>query len=197
MIDFLPAGRGMLGYLLVALVLVVVWWGAPRLLRRWRQRRPTRRDTAAREPTLDELAPAGPPAHGPQLLLRNIPVRLVMVVLAPVGRGSPVPSSAEIPQIVDQIVPGLQKVAAAHGAAIKLWPPQLSTQGFASAFFGDQPLPGNRGKGSPWSALTGRFSTGDRPMLAGIILRAAAPNNLGQITLEDETRWLDALRVTE
>lgn len=187
----------MFGYLLVAILLVALWWGAPRFLRRWRLRRPALRETVTREPSLAELAPTGPPEHGPQLLLRNIPVRLVMVVLAPVGRGSPLPASAEIPRIIDQIVPGLQNVVAAHGAVVKLWPPQLSTQGFASAFFGEQPLPGNRGKGTPWSALAGRIATVERPLLAGVIVRAAAANNLGQILCEDETRWLDALRVTE
>jgi|GEM_PF-781770 len=151
---------------------------------------------APAEIDLEEIAPSGPPPTGPSLHAYNVPMRLVVLVLAPVGRGSQLPSAERLPEIVDQFAPGLFAIAQAHQARIKIWPPQLSTQGFAAALFANLPLPGHRGKGTPWCALAGRFSAGDQAFLAGLVLRAAAPNSLGQITLAHEAEWLGVLRTS-
>ncbi len=124
-------------------------------------------------------------------------MRLALVVLAPVGRGNELPPAAELPKLLDSAVPGLGGLLAAHGTRIKLWPPQLSTHGFAAALFGNVRLPGDRGKGTPWCTVAGKFMAGGRGFLAGLVLRAAAANNLGQMTLQSDTDWLDALRVKE
>lgn len=150
----------------------------------------------APEIDLATLAPSGPPARGPSLHAYNVPMRLVVLVLAPVGRGSALPATDQLPAIVDQIAPGLFEVAQAHQARIKLWPPQLSAQGFAAALFANLPLPGNRGKGTPWCAISGRFAAGEQSYLAGVVLRAAATNSLGQITLAHEAQWLEVLRTS-
>jgi hypothetical protein len=182
---------------LAALAALLVVWRAGRfLVARLLPRRSGQTELPPPELDLDQLAPAGPPEAGPQLQCYNVPVRLVVVVLAPVGRGSHLPATDRLPKIIDQIVPGLQAIAAAHGPRIKLWPPQLSTQGFAHALFAELPLPGNRGKGTAWCALAGRFTADGQPFLAGLILRAAAVNNLSQTILDRETQWLEILRCT-
>lgn len=59
---------------------------------------------------------------------------------------------------------------------------------------GQYPLPGNRGPGTPWCTIAGRFVADGQPWLAGLILRADRPNNLSQATLEHEAQWLEVLR---
>jgi len=152
------------------------------------------RSAPTAELNLEELAHTGPPQSGPSLQIYNVPVQLVILIIAPVGRGRETPSRERLPQIIDQIVPGLHAVVASHGTRIKLWPPQLSTPGFAAAMFGEFPLPGNRGKGTPWCAAAGRFSADGQSYLAGMVLRAAAVNNLSQFTLTNEAEWLEVLR---
>jgi hypothetical protein len=161
-----------------------------------RRKRRAVESPVAPEIDLAALAPTGPPATGPALHAYNVPMRLVVLVLAPVGRGSALPAADQLPQIVDQIVPGLFEVAQAHQARIKLWPPQLSAQGFAAALFANLPLPGHRGKGTPWCEISGRFATGEQSYLAGVVLRAGAPNSLGQITLAHEAQWLEIMRTS-
>ena len=161
-----------------------------------RRKRRAVESPVAPEIDLAALAPTGPPATGPALHAYNVPMRLVVLVLAPVGRGSALPAADQLPRIVDQIAPGLFEVAQAHQTRIKLWPPQLSAQGFAAALFANLPLPGHRGKGTPWCAIAGRFATGEQSYLAGVVLRAGAPNSLGQITLAHEAQWLEVLRTS-
>lgn len=142
-----------------------------------------------------KLAGGGPPATGPQLECYNIPVRLAVLVLAPLGRGGAVPPAEALNAAVDQIVPGLKNLLPAHAPIFRRWPPQLSAAGFSPAFFAHIPLPGDGGKGTPWCGVTGRFEFQGQALAVGMILRADQPNGLGQIALERDTQWLDVLRV--
>ena len=181
----------------VALAVLVAMGVAFRMWRAARRRRRTVGEPLWLEINVDELGPAGPPAGGPALLVHHVPVRLTLLVLAPIGRGSQLPRAGELSQLLDNAVPGLGGLLAAHGTRIKLWPPQLSTTGFAAALFANVRLPGDRGKGTPWCTIVGKFMAGQRGFLAGLVLRAASANSLGQMTLERDTDWLDALRVKE
>jgi hypothetical protein len=178
---------------LLALVAMAV---ALRMWTRLRRRRPVG-EPQSLEINVAALGDAGPPAGGPALSVHHVPVRLALLVLAPVGRGSELPRASELPQLLDNAVPGLGRLLGPHGTRIKLWPPQLSTHGFAAALFANVRLPGDRGKGTPWCSIAGKFMARERGYLAGLVLRAAAPNSLGQLTLERDTDWLDALRITE
>jgi hypothetical protein len=141
------------------------------------------------------LAHAAPPASGPQLAVYNIPVRLVLLVLAPVGRGGKIPPNEFLPAIVSALAPNLMQVLSAHGTQFRRWPAQISSQGFAQVFFQNAAIPGG-GKGTPWCSLAGRFDTNAGPFLAGLVGIAAAPNSLGQIAVSQPGQWLDILRVT-
>ncbi|MGE0609463.1 MAG: hypothetical protein AB7O62_20395 [Pirellulales bacterium] len=140
-----------------------------------------------------ELGDAGPP-RGPGLECYHIGVRLAAVVVAPVGR-SELPDADELNVLLDSLAPGLSNIFVGHGTRFYRWPAQLSPRGFAHAFFSEAPLPGDRGKGSPWCALAGRSDALNRPLMIGLIMRAAAPNALGQSFIESAHKWLDALRV--
>lgn len=177
----------------VGLIVVLALWVV--FIRRRRSRAPV----AAVEPALDiEVSlfnAAGPPDTGPLVTCYHVPVRTVLLVLAPLGRGSELPTASEMPQLADQIVPGLAEVLKSHETLIRRWPQQLSSRGFAHTFLSNLKLPGERGRGSSWCALVGRFESGGKSFLAGMALCAAQPNNLGEITIEREPQWLDVLRI--
>lgn len=143
------------------------------------------------------LPQSGPPAKGPQLACYNVPVRVAAFVLAPVGRTAALPPPDKLREVVDRIVPGMMEIIDRHQPVFRRWPGQISSQGFGSAFVGKLRLPGESGKGTPWTAVVGKIDYQGQQLLAGIVLRADEPNGLGVITLERETQWLDVFRVTQ
>jgi len=159
------------------------------------------RRRAATQPQADlavdvTVLPDLPPPSGPPALeFYNLPVRLVAVVLAPVGRASEPPAPEELPEVIDSIIPGLDAVAAAHEPLIRAWPRQVSSRGFAHSFFQNLRLPGERGKKGVWSSVAGLFRVGEDPMMAGLVLRAEIPNRHGNVVIENENQWLGILRV--
>lgn len=191
-VDTTPRLLPALAALVVIAVLVTVW-----AIPLWLRRR--RKEVAPPAPALQvnvaALPAEGPPSAGPTLRIYHVPVRLAMVVIAPVGRGAPPPMADAVLEIIDQIIPGLGLIAGAHGAAIKVWPAQLSTQGFLHQFAVNVGLPGDAGKGTPWCSVCGRFEAEGTPYLAGLLLCAAKGNSLGQILVERESLWPDMLRV--
>lgn len=174
----------------VALVVVVVVW------RIFSGRKP--KSLAAVLPEgidVASLGEQGPAAAGPALEHYNVPVRLAAIVLAPTGRVGGLPTAGELSDLIDNIVPGLAQVTAAHQPLIRRWPPQLSAEGFARTVFTQVRLPGDGGKGSPWCSVAGRLRVAGVTFMAGLILRAAAANNFGQTIIEKEHEWLGVLRV--
>lgn len=142
---------------------------------------------------VNQLAPTAPPQAGPRLEIRNVPVRLAVLVLAPVGRGKQL--SGDPKSWANAIVPGLADCLETHGTRVFRWPPQLSSQGFVQAFLGNAPLPGNRGVGTIWSAVAGKCEGAEGTFLAGVLFSAGRPNSLGQFTLNGSHEWVDLLRV--
>ena len=135
-----------------------------------------------------------PPANDRiRLEIYNVPVRLSAIVVASAGRDTKLPT--DIPKLLDQVCPGLGTVCEKDKPSIVRWPAQLSTQGFARAFFMNAPLPGDQGRGTPWCSVAGRLEQRDVSVLVGLILHAASPNSLSQIVIERVTQWLDVLRV--
>jgi hypothetical protein len=100
-----------------------------------------------------------------------------------------------LPDAIDCLIPSLTAVAAVHRPLVRPWPPQLSTQGFQHSFFSNVQLPGDRGKGTPWCSVVGRFEVGPRQLLAGLVCVAGRPNSLGQVTVAHTGQWMDVLRV--
>jgi hypothetical protein len=160
-----------------------------------RHRRPPPLPPVNLSVNLAALGNHGPPPALPTLELYNLPVRLAAVVLAPTGRGSQLPAGMDAAVLVDNIVPGLAQFIEVHKPLVRLWPAQLSTQGFSHTLFANVPLPGDHGKGTPWSVIAGRFETGGQSVLAGLVLCADKPNSLGQFVIERPGQWLDLLRV--
>lgn len=141
------------------------------------------------------LPVAPPPQAGPQLEFYGTPVRLAVMVLAPVGRDGEIPAPVDLPSVLENLLPGMQEIVSHHQPQVVLWPNQLSSQGFLQAFFNLAALPGDHGKGTPWCSAAGKFEGGGQQFLAGLICCAAGPNSLGEMTVDKPGQWLSVLRV--
>lgn len=165
-------------------------------------RRLLRRPEPATEPTIDDrfmdisqLDPRGPPNELPVVEVYGVQVRIAVIVLAPVGRDGARPEPEHFNSILEQLVPGFSGAILRDDPIVKIWPGQLSTQGFTNAFFNNVALPGDRGKGTPWCALAGRFTTEGKSFLVGLVCCAAQSNALGQFAIQHEGQWNDVLRL--
>jgi hypothetical protein len=130
-----------------------------------------------------------------RLTVYHVPVRLAVVVIAPLGRESEPPTHSEVPKLLDRIVPGLAAAMRNDQTIVKVWPRQLSATGFAPSLMRHVRLPGDKGRGTPWCLVAGRTTFGDGSYAVGLALGADAPNNLGLISVESEHQWLDVVRV--
>ena len=79
------------------------------------------------------------------------PVRLRYVVVAPVGK-KPI---GKVDSVLEQVFRGLGEVAIDDHPRVRLWPPQLSTAGFAPTFFRLTKRPDPPGRASRWILLAG------------------------------------------
>ena len=177
--------------LAVLLVIVAVAVAAVMSLRR---RGPE--PTAEPDLTIDlaRVDAIGPPKNAAVLECYGVPVRLSVLVLAPVGRGV-FPEGNQLIEVLEGIVPGLNDVFATHATTVRRWPAQMSPRGFSYFFSSKIKLPGDKGKGSPWCSVSGKTERSGQPLLVGMALCADAPNTLGHFIVERDNQWLEILRV--
>ena len=98
-------------------------------------------------------------------------------------------------QFVDNLVPDLMAVLSSHQPLFRRWSEQLSIRGFVHSVFNNLPLPGDRGKGTPWCSVAGKFESGGQQYLAALVCRGEQPNALGQIEIKYPGQWVEVLRV--
>jgi hypothetical protein len=176
---------------LAAIVVLLIVWS----VLSWRKPRQEVARRGTQHIDLAELGTTGPPETGPILEVYHVPVRLALIVVAPRGRGRQLAVGENAAKTLDQIAHGLGAVSASHKPLLRLWPPQLSSEGFSSAFFGALKLPSEHGQGTPWIALSGPCIINGQKMLVGMALCAGEENNLSQAVLSNEFAWKDALRI--
>ncbi len=192
--EFLP--EGVPAWLLVAgLALVVVLLGIAAV-------RDTLRRLGGRKPAVDwdrdlridlDACPLPVRAAAGRLTVYNQPARLRLVVMAPVGRGEV--DALAVEKMLEQVVPGLGSAAAQDRPLIRVWPAQVSQQGFAATFHRATTKAAARGEPSRWVLLAGRAQAGRQAVLLGLGLWTDANTTLDRLTLEPR-QWLDVLRRT-
>jgi len=128
------------------------------------------------------------------LRVYHLPVRLGLVVVAPLGHEAGVVDVDAIPDLLDQAVPGLGKVQRELKAKTWVWPVQMSANGFRHALTAHLRVEGKDVKGSRWCLVTGRVVTQDHQYMWGLGLYSHEPNNLGCVAVESEFKWLDVVR---
>ncbi len=155
--------------------------------------------TAARtadDKLAEKLADYPPPPGKPgprRLTVEGVPVRVRLVVVAPVARGDPV-ETEDVEFLADEVVRGMKDLIGEDRPRVRVWPAQLSRQGFAPTFHRVTEKPEAEGRPSRWILVAGPASAGRKPILLGLALWADTPNTLGRITL-DAGRWAEVLRV--
>ncbi len=127
------------------------------------------------------------------LYIYHLPVRLRLVVVAPPGKDAEVDALA-VEKLLDAILPGLGAIAANDRPRIRVWPRQLSHQGFLATFHRCTIRGEPEGEPSRWILVVGRAGLGKQPVLLGLGLWAREANTIGRLTLEPH-QWLDVLRL--
>ena len=172
-----------IGVALLLLLLLILW------VRRG-QRPPVDPEAALIE-NLGDYPPAGP---GPQrLFLHGHPMRVRLVVLAPMGK-RPLPANGAVEPLLDQVLRGLGDIARQDRPRIRVWPPQLSSQGFAPTFLRLTRRPEAAGKPSPWVLAAGPVRAGAHQFLLGLALCADSPTDATNMSVQ-ANEWNDVLRI--
>jgi hypothetical protein len=142
---------------------------------------------------LASYSPLTNPPGSHRLSVYHLPVRLRLVVAAPAGTETRVDLKS-INALLDQVVPGLGAIAANDQPRIRIWPPQLSQQGFAISFQRHTRRPEREGQPSRWLLVAGRTQVGRQTVLLGLALSMEVPSTLTQLVLEPH-QWLDVVRI--
>jgi hypothetical protein len=180
----------------LALALLVLLLLGLMLRRLWRalfRRDPLRDWERERREDLEACPlPTRPP--GDQILYAyHLPVRLRLVIVAPPGKEGNVDATA-VEKLLDRVVPGLGAMAARDRPRIRVWPQQLSQQGFVTTFHRCTLKREPEGEPSRWVLLAGRALLGRQPLLLGLGLWTEEPCTIGRGQLEPP-QWLDVLRL--
>ena len=182
------------GQLIAAgLVLLFLATAARNLLRRLQKPR----EISLVDPLRAVDLSAEPLADGGRTDLRvhNLPARLGVVAFAPLGRIE-LPTDAEIPSLLDELVPGLGGFYARDRPVVRHWPNQVSVGGFANNLALHLQVPGHDLTATPWCLLAGKTRRPDGLLLVALAFAAGRPNRLGVIRLEDESQWMQAVQVS-
>lgn len=155
-----------------------------------------RKPAEVSDPLREKLAeyPPAPPGTGDRrLTVEGVPVRMRLVVLASAGQGSHV-NMETANAILDQVLPGLGDLAAQDKPRVRIWPQQLSYEGFAQTFHRSTPIPEGDKVPSPWVLLAGRAKLGKHQVMLGLALQAIKPTTVGRVRL-DAHQWTTMLRI--
>lgn len=168
---------------LLALLLLVLW-----------VRRGRRAPVDPESGLLEDLSTYPPPGPSPQrLFVRGEPMRLRLVVAAPLGKRA-LPANGAAEPLLDEVLRGLGEIARMDRPRIRIWPAQLSYQGFGPTFFRLTRRPEPAGKPSRWVLMAGPVRSGAGQFLLGLALCADEPNNLGNLPVQ-ATEWDQVLRI--
>lgn len=163
-------------------------------LKRWRRGR----DELANLELLEDMAtyaPAPPlPVGERPLVLYGLPVRVRLMVLGPLGKDAGEVQEKDIGPIVDQIVPGLKDRLNLDLPRIRLWPRQLSHNGFVAAFRRNTQLPQSDDRIKRWVLIVGKVLRDGNPVAVGIALQSNEANTLGPVVLQHAHQWMEVLR---
>ncbi len=188
--------EGPLGIALLLLaVSLVTWMLAAFTGNVWRSLfgTPGRTPETGLEENLAEYPP--PPGQpGPRrLTVEGVPVRVRLIVVAPVGRNRPI-GVDDVEELVDQVIRGMKEIVQKDKPRIRLWSPQLSKTGFPQVFHRLTLTPDEEGQPSVWVRVAGPANAEGRPILLGLGLLADRPTDLGKLSVQPE-RWFETLRI--
>jgi hypothetical protein len=141
-----------------------------------------------------ETIPAPAPLTGDRrLTVDEVPVRLRLVVLAPAGTAYIIREET-INKLLDRVVSGLGAIAEHDAPRTRIWPRQLSYEGFANTFHRNTPFPEGENEPSRWVLVAGKADVGGKKVMVGLGMQAIKPTTLRRRTLKPH-EWDAVLRV--
>jgi hypothetical protein len=190
--SLLPDGvwLGIVGF--GALVVLLLVLGFLSWVRRLFTRRPNNL-TANLEERFAEYPPLPPSSGDRRLTVEGVPVRLRLVALAAAGTESAFDEN-KIEELLDGILPGLGLIFRGDKPRVRIWPTQVSYQGFANHFHRNTIIPEGDRQLSKWVVLAGRAKLKGTQVMLGLGLEALSPTTVGRRTL-DSHEWPTVLRV--
>jgi hypothetical protein len=139
---------------------------------------------------LSEYPPPPVPVGNRRLLVRNVPARLRLVVVAPLGR-NPAPNPSQAEKLLDRVMHGLSETANSDKPRITIWPSQLNQGGFPT-FFRMVQRPDDEHEASRWVLIAGPATASGQKFLLGLALCTAEATHLGNINVEPH-QWNEVL----
>jgi hypothetical protein len=128
-----------------------------------------------------------------QLLIERVPCRLRLVAIAPAGKLDEIDPD-EISEMLNKVVPGLGDICDTDKPRVRVWPMQVSYEGFAKHFHRNTITPEEEGEPTPWVIVAGRCKLGKQQIMLGLAARALKPTTVGRRTY-DSHEWASAVRV--
>jgi hypothetical protein len=144
----------------------------------------------------EDLEQIPPPLNSPdelQFTIYHVPVRLRMIVAAPAGAGREL-DEKRVKRELERLWPGVRDVLIADKPRIRVWPPQLSQQGFALTFHRHLIRPDAQAKASPWISIAGKIQLEGEALMLGLVWWSQEKTTFGQLTLESH-QWRDVIRL--
>lgn len=161
------------------------------------RRRPMRTAPPEGEVRLVDLPP--PPAEfadGSRLTCHGLPVRVRVVVAAPLGLDAGAVAVTDVAPLLDAAMPGLGDQAQLDAALVAAWPTQFSYEGFVASVRRCLVMPDPDEPLSPWILVAGRVMRGKRPFALGLALLAKQDNTLGPLRIDQPHQWMEVLRLS-
>jgi hypothetical protein len=172
------------------IILLILWLLLRRMFR-------GKKKIEMREPNLEEdlsTYPDAKPSTGDrQLRVEGVPVRMRLVVVAPAGKHEDV-NIDDVENMLDRVLPGLGDICKGDRPRVKVWPRQLSYEGFTKHFQRNMITPEAENEPSRWVLLGGRAKLGNQQIMLGLGLQAVKPTTVGRRTV-DAHEWPTVLRV--
>ncbi len=126
-------------------------------------------------------------------MVEGVPVRLRLVAIAPAGKESVVDED-NLDKLLERILPGLGLIFKGDKPRVRIWPMQLSYDGFTKHFHRNTILPEGENQLTKWVVIAGRAKLDDCQVMLGLGLEAIKPTTVGRKTI-DAHEWPVVLRV--
>ena len=97
-------------------------------------------------------------------------------------------------RVLDWIKPGLAEVTGVDYPRVRVWPPQYSYDGFATAFLHHTKTPDPPGYPSHWVLIAGRVQVGRKATFLGLAFWTPEASTIGRVKLRSD-QWMDVLRI--
>jgi hypothetical protein len=180
----------LLGFIALLLVLIV-WAIVSKIRGSFDRKEAVPHDNLAED--LESIPAPAPSTGDRRLTVDGVPVRLRLVVVAPSGVDTEI-NAGHVQKLLDHVVVGLGEIAANDKPVVRIWPAQLSYEGFAHAFHRNTPIPEGEHQPSPWVLVAGRAKIGTNNVMLGLGLLSIRPTTLGRRTLKMH-EWPETFRI--